>query len=131
MALSIEDQLAIQQLYAKYNHHIDFGQAEAWAACFTPGGTFNGGGGVFTGPEALAGFAKGYAQNIKGRHWTNNLVLEGDGRSATGSCYLILWNIADPRNPSILTTAIYTDELEKTDGGWRFTKRTVTPDATG
>ena len=41
MGLSVEDQLAIQQLYARYNHAIDFGRADEWAACFTSDGVFN------------------------------------------------------------------------------------------
>lgn len=55
--LSIEDQLAIQQLYARYNHAIDAGKGDAWAACFTAEGTFDSATGSFAGTEQLAAFA--------------------------------------------------------------------------
>jgi hypothetical protein len=128
MGLSTEDRLAITELYSKYNHAIDFGDAEGWAATFTADGVFNGGGGgPQQGTEALTGFARGFAANVKGRHWTNNLVVEGEGSSANGKCYLILWNLAQ-KPASIMATGIYRDELAKTGDGWRFTSRKVDAD---
>ncbi len=132
MALSVEDQLSIQQLYATYNHAIDAGKGDAWAATFASDGVFNSGQGTFTGTEQLAAFASGFGSSLKARHWTNNLVLDGDGGKATGTCYLALFRLTPGEKPpaGILVTAIYTDELAKNaDGAWRFTKRTVTPDA--
>jgi len=35
MAGSFEDKFAIQELIARYNHAIDFGNYEAWVECFT------------------------------------------------------------------------------------------------
>lgn len=128
MALSAEDQLAIQNLYAHYNHCIDSGRCDDWAATFTSNGVFNGGGGSFSGPEQLSGFAKGFATNLpKARHWTNNLYIEGDGNSATGTCYLQLHNVSKEK-PGLITTGIYKDKLEKTSNGWRFAERSVVPD---
>jgi ketosteroid isomerase-like protein len=132
MALSVEDQLAIQQLYAKYNHAIDSGNGARWAETFTDNGTFISASGTFSGSEQLAGFATGFGSRLKARHWTNNLVLEGDTAKATGSCYLVLYRLTPGEQPpaGILVTAIYNDELAKgPDGGWRFTKREVTGDA--
>lgn len=132
MALTVEDQLAIQQLYAKYNHAIDSGNGEGWAQTFAEDGVFSSATGTFTGREQLGGFATGFAQRLKARHWTNNLVLEGDAGKATGTCYLVLYRLTPGEQPpaSILTTAIYNDELTKgADGQWRFTRRTVTGDA--
>ena len=132
MALTVEDQLAIQQLYAKYNHAIDAGKGDAWAATFTQDGTFSSATGTFSGTEQLAGFANGFGQRIKARHWTNNLLLEGDAGKATGTCYLVLYRLTPGEQPpaGVLTTAIYNDELAKgPDAAWRFSKRTVTGDA--
>lgn len=132
MSLSVDDHIAIQQLYARYNHAIDSGNGEGWAAAFTEDGVFSSATGTFTGGEQLSQFASGFASRIKARHWTNNLVLEGDGKKATGSCYLVLFRLAPGEQPpaGVLTTAIYNDELAKgPDGKWRFTKRTVTGDA--
>ena len=128
MGLSVEDQLAIQQLYARYNHAIDFGDGDGWAACFTPDGVFNGGqGGPQTGTEALKAFANGMASRIKARHWNTNLVIDGSGDSAKGKVYLMLMNLADGK-ATPLVTAVYHDELTKTADGWRFSSRAVKAD---
>jgi len=39
--MTAEDYFEIQQLYAKYNHAIDSGNADAYADTFTPDGVFN------------------------------------------------------------------------------------------
>ena len=131
MSLSTEDQLAIQQLYAHYNHALDSGQGDAWAATFAPEGVFSSGNGTFTGTEQLAGFANGFAKQLKARHWTNNLVLDAAGEGAKGSCYLILLRLTPGEKPpaNIMATAIYNDELVKVGSDWRFARRTVTADA--
>lgn len=128
MALSVEDQLEIQQLYARYNHAIDFGDADGWAGCFTPDGVFNGGaGGPQTGTEALKGFATTFASRMKARHWNTNLVVEGTDTGARGKCYLMLMNLAD--KPAVpMVTAVYHDELARTADGWKFTSRAVQGD---
>jgi hypothetical protein len=128
--LSAEDQAAIQQLYARYNHAIDSGRAEEWAACFTPTGIFNSSvGGASEGKDALVTFAKGFAAQLpKARHWTNNLVIEGAPGGAKGSCYLMLLN-AGTQPASVIATGLYRDELVKTGSGWLFSKRDVRTDA--
>jgi hypothetical protein len=128
LALSVDDQLAIQQLYARYNHAIDFGDGDGWAACFTPEGVFNGGaGGPQKGTEALKAFAGGFASRMKARHWNTNLVVEGSGGSAKGKCYLMLMNLAEGKAVPMVT-AVYHDDLVKTGDGWKFSARTVQND---
>jgi 3-phenylpropionate/cinnamic acid dioxygenase small subunit len=128
-ALPVEDQLAIQQLYARYNHALDAGQGDAWAGCFTPDGTFTSASGHFEGREALAGFAVAFAQRMKARHWTNNLVVTGANDAAEGTCYLMLLRLNPDGPASIVTTAIYSDRLVKAGDGWKFASRIVTADA--
>jgi len=131
MPLSVEDHIAIQGLYARYNHAIDSGNGPAWANCFTPDGTFTSATGTFTGREQLKSFGNAFATRMKARHWTNNLVIEGDGATAKGTCYLMLLRLAPGEQPpaNILVTAIYRDELGHTAEGWKFTSRTVVGDA--
>jgi ketosteroid isomerase-like protein len=131
MALTTDDHVAIQQLYARYNHLIDSGKAGNWAATFTPDGVFNSGQGEFKGTDALAQFASGFAGQFKGkaRHWTNNLVVDEAPGGASGTCYLALYRLGGEGGPKILVTGIYRDELVKGAGGWRFTKRVVAGDA--
>jgi len=70
--LSTQDYIDIEQLYATYNHAIDSGDGEAWAATFTPDGTFN----KFTGHDQLVGFIQRWKAEMNGgnrRHWNTNL----------------------------------------------------------
>jgi hypothetical protein len=127
MTLSTQDYQEIQQLYARYNVAIDTGDAEAYAATFTPEGTFNN----FTGHDALVGFIKAWRERLNGanrRHWNTNLLISGDGKTATGSVYLMLLDIST-KPVSIAAVATYTDTLLKTPNGWRFTKRTTHSDS--
>jgi hypothetical protein len=126
MTLSSQDYQEIQQLYAHYNVAIDSGDAEAYAATFTPEGIFNN----FTGHDALVGFVKAWRERLNGanrRHWNSNLLIAGDGKNATGSVYLMLLDIST-KPVSIAAVATYNDTLVKTANGWRFTKRTTHSD---
>lgn len=127
--LSTDDAVAIQALYARYNHAIDFGDGDGWAACFTSNGVFSSSTGTFTGTADLAAFATAFPSRLKARHWTNNLVIEADGDGARGKCYLMLLKLNEGAPPSVLTTAIYNDALVKEADAWKFATRTVTGDA--
>ncbi|MCA9847355.1 MAG: nuclear transport factor 2 family protein [Dehalococcoidia bacterium] len=120
----MEDRLAIQELIARYNHAIDGGDPDGWAATFAPDGTFESRGEVHAGTEQLATFARGFQQRLPGaRHWNNNLVIDGDGDQATTTCYLQLW-----REGQLASEGRYVDTLRKIDGQWRFASRKVVRD---
>jgi uncharacterized protein (TIGR02246 family) len=125
--LSAQDYSEIQQLYARYNIAIDSGDAEGWAATFTPDGVFN----TSIGHDALVNFVKTWREKLNGatrKHWNNNLQITGNSKEASASVYLMLVDIST-KPPSILATATYTDSLVKTKDGWRFTKRTTKGDS--
>jgi actinorhodin biosynthesis protein ActVIA len=124
--LSAQDYFEIQQLYARYNIAIDSGDAEGWAATFTPDGVFN----TSVGHDALVNFVKTWREKLNGatrKHWNNNLQITGNANEASGYVYLMLVDIGT-KPASILATATYTDSLIKTKDGWRFTKRTTKGD---
>jgi hypothetical protein len=126
--LTPADYYEIEQLYAKYNQALDAGDAEGWAATFTPDGTFN----TSTGREGLLRFVKDWHEKRSGgnrRHWNSNLRLSGTPDGAQGSVYLMLVDVST-RPPSIALMGMYTDTLAKTPQGWRFKKRLVKGDAT-
>ena len=126
-ALSAQDNVEIQQLYARYNIAIDGGDAEAWASTFTPDGVFN----QFVGHDALAGFVKMWREKLNGatrKHWNSNLQISGNSKEASGFVYLMLVDFST-KPASIATTATYTDRLVKTKDGWRFAKRTTKGDS--
>jgi hypothetical protein len=125
--LTPTDYFEIEQLYARYNNALDSGDAEGWAATFTPDGAFN----TSTGREALIRFVKDWHEKRNGanrRHWNSNLHITGTPEGAQGSVYLMLIDVGT-RPASIALTGMYTDTLVKTADGWRFKKRLVKGDA--
>jgi SnoaL-like domain len=126
-ALSAQDQLEILNLYARYNFTIDFGDGDGWAATFTPDAVFEGPGMHVVGSDELAAFAKqGHeAMGGRGRHFISNVWAEATEGGARGGAYLVHWFVADDDHPTttVNTTGIYTDQLVKHDGQWRFSAR--------
>jgi len=116
-ALTTQDYVDIQQLYARYNWAIDAGDIEGYVALYTPDGTFN----TYSGAEGLRTFMKSRAPGTR-RHWNSNLVITPSPEGARGKVYLVLVDVA-LKPPAVSLAARYDDILVKTAGGWRFTKR--------
>ena len=129
MSLSSDDIVEIQQHYARYNTAIDTGDGKGFGACFVPQGVFDSGmGGVIEGQEGIAAFADQTHSSMPGmRHNVTNIVIDGDGSQARGSAFLI--GYLTDGGYKVIVTGRYTDELAKTDDGWRFTKRTFKADS--
>jgi ketosteroid isomerase-like protein len=124
--LTPQDYTEIEQLYAKYNWAIDSGDAQAWADTFVEDGVFNN----FKGQEQLKGFVNRWVNDMNGltrKHWISNLSVTGDGKTAQGKVYLLLVDVSG-QQPTIITSASYSDELVKTSEGWRFSKRATKSD---
>jgi SnoaL-like domain len=122
-----QDYIDIQQLYARYNHAIDTGNAEAWADTFTPDGTFNT---TNKNRDGLIDFIHRWVGQNNGanrRHWNSNLVITPTRDGAEGTVYLMLLDVG-VKPPAIASTMKYTDVLVKTAQGWRFKSRVVRPD---
>ncbi len=83
--LTIEDQLDIQQLYARYSHTIDKGDGTGWAACFTPDGEWVSGHLVLKGMERLAKYARSSLPFFGiHRHVQTNILIEPTEYGARG-----------------------------------------------
>lgn len=121
-SLTPQDYVEIQQLYARYNFTIDAGDAEGYAALYTPDGTFN----AFAGHDGLISFMKG-RNGANQRHWNTNLMITPTPEGADGAVYLMLINVG-VNPPVIATAAKYSDQLVKTAQGWRFKKRQTSRD---
>ena len=127
-SLTMQDHIEIQQLYARYNHAIDVGDAEHWVDTFTADGVFNN---HFRGREVLLGFVKTWREQMNGanrRHWITNLSISGDGQAASCAAYLLLLEVGSVPAP-VINSGIYADELVKTPAGWRFKSRSIKLDA--
>ncbi len=127
MAISTDDLVQIQHLYARYNSAIDTGDGEAFGGCFVPAGVFNPGHALLEGHEAIAQFATDTHKNLPlMRHNATNIVIDGDSSEATGSAFLIGY-LAGP-DYKVIVTGRYRDQLTNTSDGWRFTERVFSPD---
>ncbi len=128
--LTSQDHDEIRQLYARYAHTIDTGDAEGWADTFTVDGVF----GNAHGRAALVEFVHTvYRQNQElgrqSRHWNNQILIEPTAEGATGTCYLVLYNTGTTP-PAVRLTGVYRDTLVKTLAGWRFRERVVETEGT-
>ena len=124
-ALTAQDFVEIQQLYAKYNWTLDSGDAEGYASTFTPDGVFNNN----VGHDAIVKFAGTFHGGMGShvRHWNTNLLITPTSEGASGQVYLVLVDFGT-KPASIVTSASYSDELTKTAQGWRFKKRATKGD---
>jgi uncharacterized protein (TIGR02246 family) len=131
MGLTIDDQLAIQQLVARYNHAIDSGDSAAFAGAFVDDGVLDAGQLQVEGRTALEQFGQQFHTSARApRHVATNLVIDGHGDKATLQAYVQMYALlGDPPRQEITASGKYTDTLAKVDGNWRFVRRTFTVDA--
>jgi len=122
MALAAQDIADITQLYAAYNHAVDNGEGEAFAAFFVADGALVPGGQPIAGADALAAFATSVPTSLPGiRHLASNILVSGEGDDATGRCYLTV--LIAGAQPQVLMTGRYQDTLRREADGWRFVRR--------
>jgi hypothetical protein len=124
-ALTAQDFVEIQQLYAKYNWTLDAGDAEGYASTFTSDGAFNNN----VGHDAIVKFAETFHGGMGAhvRHWNTNLMIVPTPEGAHGQVYLVLVDFG-AKPATIVTSASYSDDLVKTGQGWRFKKRATKGD---
>ncbi len=136
-ALSWQDHIEIQSLYATYVHSLDSGDAERWADTFTADGVLlmvaagadEGAGLRVAGRDALAAFAAGAYEANAGhmRNWQSQAMITATPEGAEGRCYLMLYRTTDGP-AAIQTSGVFADRLVKTAAGWRFAQRTLRQD---
>ncbi len=136
-ALSWQDHVEIESLYATYVHSLDSGDAERWAETFTPDGVLlmvaagadEDAGLRIAGRDALAAFAAGAYESNAGhmRNWQSQVMISATPEGAEGRCYLMLYRTMDGP-AAIQTSGVFTDSLVKTEAGWRFAQRRLRGD---
>jgi hypothetical protein len=143
MPLAIEDVLAIQALYARYNQLFDDFDREGWLDLFTDDTVrsivaSDGQGGTkppttLTGRAALEEYWDSRQSQYTGevvRHLSSDLLIDGDGDTARGSVTSMVVYYSDG-TPKIMNTGRMVDDLVKQGDTWRFKCRAVTADGLG
>ncbi|MBA4813215.1 MAG: nuclear transport factor 2 family protein [Acidimicrobiales bacterium] len=138
MSLQADDYEEIRQLLARYNFAIDFGHIDDWVETFVPEGKFSCVGlpkdaplgGTHEGKDALRSYAESHfgVNQGRARHWNWNLVIEGNGDTATMQCYLNAYSAGQGESALFRVTGVYRDRLSRTESGWKFVEREVTID---
>lgn len=130
MSLSAEDQLAIRDLAARYNHAIDSGDGRAYADTFVEGGVLDAGALVVEGRDALEQFGSSFAGSVHApRHIATSLVIDGDGDHAQLRAYVQMFTmVGEPPRHQVSASGTYADTLTRVDGAWRFVRRSFTAD---
>lgn len=123
------DRLAIRDLQVEYTRALDANEFDRLERVFTPDGRFDvEGRGVFEGVEAIEGVASRSlvplttSQHFVGNHWA-----EVDGDTARAGCYFQAQHHLEGADggANFIVAGTYTDELVRTDAGWRIRHRTL------
>ena len=130
-ALTPQDYMEIQQLYALYAKTADLADGKGYAGTFTPDGEFVSGRAPQNGQgDWIRTTSKGTESLIRTgstgglRHNFINIHVTRTAEGADATCYLLMYT-ARTNPASLVTTATYTDTLVKTADGWRFKKRVM------
>lgn len=116
-SLSSDDFTEILQLYFQYPLILDSGDGEAFADLFTEDGSF---GDRVKGRQALLEFATREPRNIRHASLTPLIIPTENG--AKGVITNLFIDVS--QEPAVITrVSQYTDELVKTQNGWKFKSR--------
>lgn len=127
---------ACTKLQSRYCLAADRGDVEGFVALFMPDASITiPEAPAFTGHEAIRASIQALAGlGVTMRHLMTNSVIEvEDAETASGACYLVVFNSAEPADaggcrPSDAPSTVgeYHDTFRKTDAGWRFSSRRLT-----
>jgi hypothetical protein len=124
------DRIEIESLLAEYAFAFDEGHPDEWAATFTADGEFwDRAGTRVKGTAELRAYAASFAgpDHVArtNQHWATNVVLTPLTADRMGlRCYGMIVTVADG-DPRIRSITGYDDELRRTEGRWRFSRRRV------
>ncbi len=123
-ALTTQDYIEIQELYARYNHAMDLGigAGQGVADTFTEDGVLNK---TTVGRQAIAELSRRAGGGPR-RHITTSLVLTPGADSVKGQAYYFLVD-ASSKEFNLVQGGQYDDTIVKTAKGWRFKTRQTIP----
>src|SRR5579872_2354078 len=129
---SIEDRLAVEDLFVRYAAALDEGDVEGVVDCFTKDGWLDSPiVGRHQGEASLRAFAERIAESKRRgaqfRHAVSNFRIDISGDRGRGRCYLLDFATVAGKC-ELLSSGEYDCELEKVDGEWLFASRIVRMD---
>lgn len=127
--LNAEDRQAIGETLSLHGHLFDGGHLDRLGEIFTPDVVYDmsaAGVGTFTGIKAIRSAALRLGAGNPVAHHVTNVVItdEGDGMVTARSKGLML--MAD----GTLASVTHLDSLRRHDGGWRISRRVISPQRT-
>ncbi len=131
--MRLADERACERLITRYTHLVDFGEAPAIADLFTADGVWRTDEFAMRGRDEIrAGFERrqGVTRRLS-RHVCTNMLIDVDGDTATGLCYLVNYRHdsgtgeAERPSPADVPKFVgeYRDRFVRTPDGWRFAER--------
>ncbi len=125
----IADRTQIAELFARYCHSVDHGDADGWAALFTSDGSFEVVGAMrFVGHDQLRAMPGIVTEHGGGkwRHQITNIITEmaPDADIAQVRAYGLVTDWRD--GGKLVTFADYEVALRRIDGQWRIAALTAT-----
>ena len=129
--MSVEDRLAISDLFVRYTTALDAGDVETVVDCFTGDASLESPViGVIAGSAAIRAFAGRFAalraSGTQFRHMITNIAAEiaAGGDRARATAYLLVLITRDGQSRR-LPPGRYECEMVKQGDTWRFTRRVV------
>ena len=132
--MSVEDRLAIGDLFVRYATALDRGNVASVVDCFTADAELESPViGIIAGRDAIRSFAERFAAQRAGgtqfRHMITNIAAEidpgGDRARATAYLFVMITRSGETRS---LPPGRYECDAVKEAGVWRFCRRTVCHD---
>lgn len=130
---------AILRLMNEYCYRIDACDKQGFAQLFEHGTFVLQGdpGGGETGTAAMLKMLENvieYDGKTHAKHVMSNVQIDVDpsGETASAQCYITVFQAVPPDFPlQAIFIGHYYDSFEKTESGWRFTRREISPDLIG
>ena len=127
MYLRPEDKVLILEANARYNHAFDTQDVVEWLDTWTDYATMNTPDEKIEGKEAMrAWFGSNTEEPGKLRHFTFNIVSDGDTETAVSTCDFLVLAIEGP--PQIIASGSYLDHLTRIGSTWKFASRKLSMD---
>ncbi len=121
----LADKEAIRELTFRYVHHVWRQDADALADLFAEDGEMDTGlEAPIRGREALRQSLRRLSEGSDLQPFVHNHIIEVDGDTATGICYLDLRSVRDGK--SMMGAGHYNDRYVRIDGEWKFQSRSLT-----